>query len=102
MLGSRRSVLPVLDADGRVVGAITADSLRGISPDEYGTKTVADLATSELPRIDASTGAFDDLVELDSGRSDVVLVERYGSLAGVISRADYNVALSLRRGQEPF
>ncbi len=102
LLGSRRSELPVLDSDGRVVGAITADSLRGISPDEYGSRTVADLATTDLPRLDATTGAFDGLVELDSVRSEVALVERDGSLVGVVSRADYGAALALRRGQEPF
>jgi len=102
LLGSRRSELPVLDADGRVVGAVTAEALRGVAPADYATTTVGDLVDPDLPRLDAAASAFDGLVELDGSRSDVALVERDGAPVGVVSRADYGAALALRRGREAF
>jgi len=102
LLGARRSELPVLGTDGRVVGAITANALRGLDADAYRTTTVADMVETDLPRLNADTSAFEGLVELDSARSEVALVERDGSLVGVVSRSDYGAALALRRGQEPF
>lgn len=102
LLGARRSELPVVDDSGAVVGAVTASALRDVDPDDYQTTTVESLLSTDLPRLDAEMTAFDGLIELDSTRASVALVERDGSVVGIISRSDYSATLALRQGKEPF
>jgi Zn-dependent protease len=100
LVGERQTEFPVVDADGTLRGAVTADAMRDVEFADYGTTSVGDLAVQDLPRLDAETGAFDALVEL--GRNDAALVERDGTVVGVVSRSDFAAAMDLRRGTLPM
>ncbi|MEF8786359.1 MAG: site-2 protease family protein [Haloarculaceae archaeon] len=102
LLAARRTDLPVVDASGRVVGAVTADAMRSVNTADYDTTRVDDLVTTDLSRLDADMDAFDALVELSQSRGEVALVERDGAVVGVVSRSDFAAALDLRRGTQPF
>jgi len=100
LLESRRTDLPVVDAQGNLLGVITASAMREVEFADYETTTVGDLAVRDLPRLDAEMSAFDALVEL--GRNDVALVERDNGVVGVVSRADFAATLDLQRGTLPM
>ena len=102
LLSARRTDLPVVDASGTVVGAVTATAMRNVDTDAYATTRVADLVTGDVPRLDAEMPAFDALVELSQSGVDVALVERDGAVRGVVSQSDFAAALDVRRGQQPF
>jgi Zn-dependent protease len=95
LLRSRRSDLAVVD-DGTVVGVVTASQLRDVEPPAYETTTVGEIATTDLPRIDGSTSAFDALSGMMGDRSEVLLVERDGKVVGPVSRADFTDVLTVR------
>jgi len=102
LLGARRTDLAVVDEAGNVVGVVTASELRKVSPGEYETTTVASIATTNLPHIESDTSAFDALYELMGDRQDVAIVERDGTPIGIVSREDFNAALTLRRETAAF
>jgi Zn-dependent protease len=102
LLGARRTDLPVVDEHGAIVGIVTASALREVPPAEYATTPVRSIATTDLPRLEATTSAFDAFYEMRQQRSDVVLVERNGSPIGLVSRGDFAAALDLRRDTVPF
>jgi Zn-dependent protease/CBS domain-containing protein len=102
LLAARRTDLPVVDASGTVVGAVTATAMRTVDADDYETTRIEDLVTTDAPRLDADLGAFDALVELSKAGVDVALVERDGELVGIVSRSDFAAAMDLRRGSQPF
>ena len=102
LLAARRTDLPVVDAGGNVVGVVTAQAMQRVDSAEYATTRVADLVTTDAPRLDAEMAAFDALVELSQAGADVALVERDGRVVGIVSRSDFSAALDLRRGKQPF
>ncbi|MEF8814392.1 MAG: site-2 protease family protein [Halovenus sp.] len=101
LLRARRSDLAVV-ADGTVVGAITASELRDVPHDERESTAVGDITTTDLPRLDSATTAFDALYELMTTRSDTAIVEHNGSPVGVVSRADFTAVLDVRRDTVSF
>lgn len=96
LLQSRRSDLAVVDGTGTVVGVVTAEAIRDIPPAEYETTVVGDIATTDLPRVEGATPAFDVLNRMMSDQSDVFLVERDGQSIGPVSREDFTEVLSVR------
>ena len=72
-------------------------SLRTVPTQEYETTTVGSIATTDLPRFDSGTSAFDALSELTGSRRNVAIVERDGAAVGLVSREDFNDVLALRR-----
>jgi Zn-dependent protease len=96
LLGARRSDIAVAE-DGAIIGVVTAERLREVDPAAYETTTVGDIATTDLPRIDAETSAFDGMYELLNSRQNVAVVERDGEPVGVVSRADFSAVLEIRR-----
>ncbi len=102
LLRSRRSDLAVADHSGTVVGVVTANQLRNVKPAEYGTTTVGEIATTDLPRVEGSLSAFDALYEMLGDRSEVVLVERDGRVVGPVSRNDFTDVLTVRGETVPF
>jgi Zn-dependent protease len=102
MLAARRTDLPVVDASGTVVGAATARAMQRVDTADYETTRVDSLLTTDIPRLDAETGAFDALIALSQAGSDVALVERDGRVVGIVSQSDFTAALDLRRGKQPF
>lgn len=101
LLGSRRTDLAVV-SDGQVVGVVTGAMLRNLAFEEYDTTTAGSLATTDLPRFDVDTPAFDALYELMGNRSDAAIVERDGTPIGVVSRGDFTAVLDLRRETVAF
>jgi len=93
LMGGGRTNLAVTDG-GRVVGAVTADGLRGVDPAEYDTG-IADLVDRDVPRVDADTDAFDALVTLNEA-GGIGLVERDGEPVGVVATEDFAAFLELR------
>lgn len=102
LLSARRTDLAVVDETGTVVGAVTAPSLRSVRPGEYETTTVGDVMTTDLPRIDSETSAFDALQALRRSPAAVAFVEREGGLVGVLSEGDFAAVLDVRRDTGPF
>jgi CBS-domain-containing membrane protein len=102
MLAARRTDLPVVDASGTVVGAATARAMQRVDTADYETTRVDSLLTTDIPRLDAETGAFDALIALSQAGSDVAMVERDGRVVGIVSQSDFTAALDLRRGKQPF
>ncbi|MFB6309617.1 MAG: site-2 protease family protein [Salinirussus sp.] len=96
MLAARRTDLLVREGD-TIVGIVTAGALRSAASGQR----VGDIATTDLPRLDVATTAFDALNELGRGGRDVALVEQAGQPVGAISRADFAMALELGRGDTP-
>jgi hypothetical protein len=96
LLGARRSDIAVTEG-GQIIGVVTAERLREVDPNAYGATTVGEIATTELPWIDAQTSAFDGMYELLSSRQNVALIERDGEPIGAVSRADFASVLDIRR-----
>jgi CBS domain-containing protein len=102
LLAARRTDLPVLDASGSIRGVVTARAMQRVDTADYETTRVEDLLTTDAPRLDAETRAFDALIELSQAGADVALVERNGRVVGIVSQSDFAAALDLRRGKQPF
>lgn len=102
LLSARRTDLPVVDTSGTIVGVVTAQAMQRVDTADYATTRVSDLLTTDAPRLDAETGAFDALIELSQSGADVALIEREGRVVGIVSRSDFTAALDLRRGKQPF
>ncbi len=102
LLAARRTNLPVADASGTAVGAVTADAMRAVKTADHETTRIEDLVTTDLSRLAADMDAFDALVALSQSKNEVALVERNGTVVGVVSRSDFAAALDLRRGKQPF
>ena len=102
LLKARRTDLAVVDDTGAIVGVVTASALRSVPAEAYETTTVGEIVTTDLPRIDSETSAFDALRELRGGRAEVAVVDRDGSAVGLISNADFTAALDIRRDTTAF
>jgi len=95
LLRSRRSDLAVSDGD-EIVGIVTASALRAVDPADYAHTPVSEIMTTDLPRVEHTTAAFDAYYDMLGSRADVVLVERDGRLVGPVSRGDFAAMLTLR------
>jgi Zn-dependent protease/predicted transcriptional regulator len=101
LVDSRRTDLAVVD-DGQIIGVVTGELLRDLPFDEYETTTAGSLATTDLPHLEASTAAFDALLELQSSHADAAVVERGGTPVGVVCRSDFDAVLDVRRETVAF
>ncbi|GAB3668565.1 CBS domain-containing protein [Halopiger thermotolerans] len=95
MLRERHGGYPVVD-NGRLVGIVTLDDVRDLSPEERKTRTVADVMTTDLTTVpetaDAST-VFEAMQSNEIGR--VVVTDDRGQLVGLVSRSDLMRAFEL-------
>ncbi|WP_440990251.1 site-2 protease family protein [Haloarchaeobius baliensis] len=96
MFRERRTVYPVTDEYGEVVGVVTLADMRAVAADERGSTTVGQLA-KDVPRFDITGDAFETLAALNGSRAKNALVTRNGSVVGVLSESDYAHALSMQR-----
>ncbi|WP_227133133.1 site-2 protease family protein [Halorubellus salinus] len=81
----------VVDRSGRVVGLVGLDALR-----EHGRDTgtlVGDVAETDLPSVDLSTGAFDALREMD--KTEYAFVTDGTEIVGIVERDDFASLLEL-------
>ncbi|WP_324760043.1 site-2 protease family protein [Haloarcula montana] len=95
MFADRTTEFTVTDG-GDVVGVVTVQDFRALSKAEREADTVADLMETDLPRFEETMGAFDALVELDTGGSGAALVDG-PSGTRVVSRQDFSSAMEMRR-----
>jgi len=102
LFAARRTNLPVVDDNGEIVGVLTAAALQDVSPEEFRTTTVGEIATTDLPHLDGAATAAEGLYDLLGSRGEVAIVEWEGRRVGLISRSDFTAALDIRRETGPF
>jgi len=105
MLRERHGGYPVVD-NGRLVGIVTLDDVRDLSPEERKTRTIADVMTTDLTTVPATADAstiFEAMQSNEIGR--VVVTDSHGQLAGLVSRSDLMRAFELlqwrQRAEKP-
>jgi signal-transduction protein with cAMP-binding, CBS, and nucleotidyltransferase domain len=81
---------------------VTADTLRKSPLEEYEATTAGEVATTDLPRLDSETSAFDALMELTGNRAGAAIIERDGTPVAALSRSDITAVLDLRRDTTAF
>ncbi len=96
MLQERRTVFPVTDETGAVVGLVSLSDLRRARKSDRSV-TVREILR-DVPRLEVTADAFETLALMGSSRLDAVLVEDEGEVVGVLSESDYAHALTVRRG----
>jgi CBS-domain-containing membrane protein len=97
MLRERRTVYPVLDDGGRIVGVVTLDDLKRARRQDRASATV-ETVMREVVRVGVDADAFDTLALLNQAGSPNALVEEDGAVVGVLSQSDYAHALTIQRG----
>jgi len=97
LLRDRQPVHLVTDGTGGIVGVVTLEDLRKAPAADRGTTPVAEVARA-VGRVESSADAFDTLAVLNQSGNENALVEENGEVVGVLSRADYARAMSIRRG----
>ncbi|MFC7029099.1 site-2 protease family protein [Halomicroarcula sp. GCM10025324] len=98
MLVDRRTEFGVTDETGATVGIVSLQHLKDVDQRNRATTPVADVMVEEPLTVQATTDAFDALVELGTTKSSYALVEEDGAIVGILSQGDYASALELRRG----
>jgi predicted transcriptional regulator len=94
MLQGTFSQLPVLDANGRVVGAITERSILEFLADGWNVADLAELPVREAlspdvpPELRAETSLADLVQKLKDPRVQLLLVVQDGQVRGIVTRAD--------------
>jgi Zn-dependent protease/CBS domain-containing protein len=94
LFAERRTGL-ALSEDGEVVGYVSLDDVR--RRDVGDDAPVSDAVAGPVPRVDATTDAFDALAELSRAPGGYALVTEGGRVVGVVSQSDYAQAVQLRR-----
>ncbi len=89
-------------SDGKVIGLIALENIRGIPKEEWETKRVSEVAKgidelSTLNPSDTAIGALERMITHDTGR---LLVLDKGSLAGMVTRRDIMKLLEARKSLE--
>ncbi len=94
----RRTVYPVVDDRGGVVGIVTLSDVRDVPEGQRGTRTVADVMDPDPTTVSPDDDAFDALVAF-GGRDDPLLVTGSDDrLLGVITQEDVERALEVIQG----
>jgi Zn-dependent protease/CBS domain-containing protein len=96
MFRERRTVYPVADDDGDILGIVTLADMRSVDPADRESTTVGSVAT-DVPRFEDTDDAFETLAALNGSRTENALVVRAGAVIGVLSQADFAHALSMQR-----
>jgi Zn-dependent protease len=96
LLQDRETVFAVTDDAGAVIGVVSLADLQAVGTDRSAV-TVASIAR-QPPRVLATDDAFDSLVKLEQSRSDSALIEEAGEVVGILTRADFSHAITVRKG----
>jgi Zn-dependent protease len=97
MLRERRTVYPVLDDAGSIVGVVTLEDLKRARRQDRASTTVEGVMR-EVIRVGTDADAFDTLALLNQTGSQNALVEENGAVVAVLSQSDYAHALTIQRG----
>ncbi len=96
-LHHRHIAFPVVDESG-IVGVISVSALGLVRPEEWSTKTVADLMDRKAKKINAN---YDVMVALrlllsERGQHMLLVTSENGKLAGILTKTDILTALKSR------
>lgn len=100
MLQDRRTVFPVIDEAGAVVGVVSLADLRRTKGTDRNSVAISEIMR-DVPRIESAADAFETMAMLGASGMDAVLVEAGGDVVGVLTESDYAHALSIRRESGP-
>lgn len=100
MLQDRRTVFPVTDNSGAVVGVVSLADLRRAKGRDRNSVAIGEIMR-DVPRVESASDAFETMAMLGTSRLDAVLVEAGGDVVGVLTQSDYAHALSIRRESGP-
>lgn len=97
LIRERQTVYPVTDTSGVPVGIVTLDDLRDV-PASDRDSTRIEAVMQDAPRVVSTADAFETLSILRGSGTPAALVEENGSVAGVLSDADFAHVLTIQRG----
>jgi Zn-dependent protease len=85
--------------DGQLLGLVTLQSARAISPELRATQTVAQamLPAERAPTVQPTISALDALQRMAREKTEVMLVTEDGRLVGMVSRGDLMKAIQTRQ-----
>jgi Zn-dependent protease/predicted transcriptional regulator len=94
MLLDRRTSYAVTE-DGRTVGVVSLDDVRGITRDEMDTETIGDLL-GETVHVPFDQDAFEVLMSMNQAGANTALVEEDGDVIGTVVRSELGSLLEIR------
>ena len=97
MMRDRRTVYPVTDESGEVVGVIGLGDLRRLRGADRESTAVKSVMR-QVPRFDPSEDAFETLARLGQLGASTALIEEDGAIVGVLSESDYAHAFTIKKG----
>jgi CBS domain-containing protein len=97
LLRDRQSIHLVVDERGDPVGLVTLDDLKRARRADRTTATVGDIV-GDVARVAPTADAFETLGELQGAGDTDAIVERDGTVVGVLTEADYAHAVTIQRG----
>jgi len=95
MLLDRRTSY-VVTQDGRTVGVVSLDDIRGVTRQDMDTKTLGDVK-AESVRVSVDRDAFDVVMEMNKAGANAAVVEEGGEDIGVIIRSELGPILDIRK-----
>ncbi|GGM62500.1 Zn-dependent protease/CBS domain-containing protein [Halarchaeum rubridurum] len=96
VLADRRTEYAVTE-NGRVVGVVTLDALRGVREVERDAYRVEEVMVRDLPSVAHDADAFEALAELNESNASAAFVVDGEERVGVVTRADYASVLQTRQ-----
>jgi Zn-dependent protease/predicted transcriptional regulator len=95
MLLDRKTSYAVSE-DGRTIGVVSLDDVRGVTRDEMGTRTVGDVV-GDTVRVPVGRDAFGVLMEMNQAGVNTAIVEEDGETVGVVTRSELGSVLDIRK-----
>lgn len=97
MLNKRHSGYPVTRGD-EVVGMVTVEDIRSVTPEKRQTTTVADIMSEELKTIPVDSTAMQAFTEMSQkGVGRLLVVDQRGEIVGLVTRTDLVRAFEILR-----
>lgn len=94
MLLDRRTSYAVTE-DGKTVGVVSLDDVRGITRDEMDTETIGDLL-GETVHVPFDQDGFEVLMSMNQAGVNTALVEEDGDVIGTVVRSELGSLLEIR------
>lgn len=95
MLLDRKTAYSVTQ-DGRTVGVVSLDDIRGVTRQDMDTRTVGDVK-GEAVRVTVDQDAFDVVMEMNRVGANSAIVEEDEEYIGVVTRTDLGSVLDIRK-----
>lgn len=98
MMTRRVTGFPIIGADEEYVGFVSLRQIQGVEAGDRGTKSLGDIARTDLPILSPDMDAFEVLQVFAEHRTDRLPVVEDGRLAGVISNQNFVEAIEVFQG----